>query len=192
MFWEERMRGYERANRDHAFGRRNFSLLLGSFVSVFALSKPTWARSEEEVSHSCETIHQEVVFKASRRRIYETLTDEKQFAKVVKASAAMQSGMSLGNIPTQIAREVGGTFTLFGGHILGRHVELVPDTRIVQAWRVATWEDGVYSIVRFEFSDHRSGTKLIFDHTAFPNGQGQHLAEGWKGNYWEPVEKILA
>src|SRR5262249_27528325 len=147
---------------------------------------------DEEVSRSCETIHQTVVFKASRKRVYEALTDEKQFDKGVKASAAIQSGMSLGNKPTQIAREVGGTFTLFGGHIVGRHVELLTDTRIVQAWRVATWEDGVYSIARFELSDQGSGTKLVFDHTAFPNGQGEHLASGWKGNYWEPMEKLLA
>lgn len=180
-----------------ALSRRKFSIVLGSFVSGFALCKPAFGSAvsggEEEISHSSESIHQTVVFKASRKRVYEALTDEKQFDKVAKLSAAVaQAGMALGNKPTQIAREVGGTFTLFGGHIVGRHVELVPGERIVQAWRVATWETGVYSIARFQLAEEGSGTKLIFDHAGFPQGLGQHLAEGWKGNYWEPMQKVLA
>lgn len=182
-----------------ALNRRNFSILLGSGVSMLALGKTVAGTmnpsavppGEEEVLHSCEAIHQTVLFKASRKRVYEVLTDEKQFDKVVKASAAMQSGMSLGNEPTRIAREAGGTFTLFGGHIVGRHLELMPGEWIVQAWRVATWEPGVYSIARFALTEEGGGTKLTFDHTGFPNGQGEHLAEGWRGNYWEAMKKVL-
>jgi uncharacterized protein YndB with AHSA1/START domain len=175
--------------------RRNFSFLLGSAVAALALSNRALGApipvGEEEVSHACETIHQTVVFKASRKRVFEALTDEKVFDKVVKASEAMQSGMSLGSKPTQISREVGGAFILYGGHIVGRHIELVPEERIVQAWRVATWEAGVYSIARFVLSDEAGNTKLVFEHTGFPNGQGEHLASGWKGNYWQPMAKVL-
>lgn len=182
--------------------RRNFSILLGSFVSAFVFNDRAFGGSnrrstvtsagEEEISHSCETIHQTVAFKASRKRVYEALTDEKQFDKVVKLSMAVkQAGEALGNKPTQIAREAGGVFTLFGGHIVGRHLELVPGERIVQAWRVVDWEPGVYSIARFQLVDEGSGTKLTFDHTGFPNGRGAHLAAGWKGNYWEPLAKVL-
>lgn len=187
------MAGRERQGMKAGFSRRRFSILFGAGISGLGLGSRAFAGSaEEEITHACETIHQTVVFKASRKRVYEVLTDEKQFDKVVKLSAAMQSGMSLGNKPTQIAREVGGAFTLFGGHILGRHVELAPGERIVQAWRVAPWEAGVYSIARFEFSDQGPDTKLVFEHTGFPNGQGEHLAEGWRGNYWEPLAKVLA
>jgi hypothetical protein len=34
-------------------------------------------------------------------------------------------------------------------------------------------------------------TKIKFDHTGFPKGQAEHLAEGWRGNYWEPLAKVL-
>jgi activator of HSP90 ATPase len=150
------------------------------------------ARTEEGVSRTAESIHQEPVFNANPSRLYEVLTDAKQFDRVTQLSAAMQSGMSLGNKPTQISREEGGPFTLFGGHIVGRHIELVPNERIVQAWRVVTWNPGVYSIARFELTKQGSGTKLVFDHLGFPDGKGQHLAEGWRTNYWEPLEKYLA
>jgi activator of HSP90 ATPase len=71
-------------------------------------------------------------------------------------------------------------------------VELVPNERLVQAWRVANWNPGVYSIAKFALAEQGTATKLIFDHTGFPDGQGQHLAEGWKTNYWEPLTKYLA
>jgi activator of HSP90 ATPase len=145
----------------------------------------------EEISHTAEAIHQERVFKASPKRVYEALTATEQFDKVVHLSAAMQSGMSLGNKPTEISKAEGGTFTLFGGHIVGRHIELMPNERIVQAWRVVDWNPGVYSIARFELTAQGSGTKLVFDHTGLPEGKGQHLADGWKANYWEPLEKYL-
>ena len=170
-------------------------LVAGAAVAFGGLalgSTGAWAEDEKEVARTAETIHQEPIFKASRKRVYEALTDSKQFNNVVQLSAAMRSGMPPGAAPTQISREAEGAFSLFGGHIVGRHVELVPNERIVQAWRVATWDAGVYSIARFELVEQGSGTKLVFDHAGFPKGDGEHLAEGWKANYWEPLEKFLA
>jgi activator of HSP90 ATPase len=124
------------------------------------------------------TIHQEIDFKASPRRLYEALLDTKQFS----AFSAR---------PAEIHREVGGAFSLFGGHIIGRNVELVPSQRIVQAWRVVTWPEGVYSIARFELKAQGSGTRLVFDHVGFPEGLRDHLAEGWESNYWTLLKKYL-
>src|SRR5271167_3445121 len=93
------------------------------------------AQSEEDVARTAEAIHQEVVFKASRKRAYEALTDSKQFNQVTQLSAAMKSGMSLAAASTEIGREAGEAFSLFGGYIVGRQIELVPNERIVQAWR---------------------------------------------------------
>ena len=150
------------------------------------------ASSADEISSACEVIHQEVAFKVSRRRVYEALTDAKQFSKVVQLSAAVQSGMVPGGNPAEVSLEVGGAFSAFSGHITGRHVELVPNERIVQAWRAGSWGPGQYSIARFELVEQGLGTKLVFDHTGFPQGQAAHLAEGWKANYWEPLEKYFA
>ena len=169
-------------------------LLVGATAALSGLgmcSLSALARSEEGVSGTAESIHQEPVFQANPKRVYEALTDEKQFEKVTQLSAAMQSGMALGNKRTQIALEAGGPFTLFGGHIVGRHIELVPNQRIVQAWRVVDWNPGIYSIVKFELSEQGSGTKIVFDHAGFPQGKGQHLADGWRVNYWEPLEKYM-
>jgi len=157
-------------------------------------STKAWAGVDEEISHTAESIHQEAVFKASRKRVYEALTDTKQFNKVIELSGVMKSGMlSPGaDKPTKISSEVGGAFVLFGGYITGRHIELVPSERIVQAWRAGGWDAGVYSIAKFELVEQGSGTTIVFDHTGFPKGQAEHLASGWKAHYWEPLDKLLA
>ena len=178
-----------------AFATTRRQLLVGAaagFGSLALRCRDAWADTREEISHTAEAIHHEVVFKASRKRVYEALTSTDQFHKMTQLSAAVQSGMALGNKATDISREPGGAFSLFGGHILGRQIELVPGERIVQAWRAGDWEPGHYSIAKFELTEQGSDTKLIFDHTGFPQGQAQHLAEGWKANYWEPLTKFLA
>jgi activator of HSP90 ATPase len=168
--------------------------IVGAAIAFGALalsSTAAGAVADQEISRTAESIHQEPVFKASRKRVYDALTDAKQFDKVIQLSGVMQS-MHLADKPAEISPEVGGAFTLFGGHITGRHVELLPNERIVQAWRAGNWSPGVYSIARFELVEQGSGTKIIFDHTGFPNGEAESLASGWKAHYWEPLEKLLA
>ena len=106
----------------------------------------------------------------------------------------MKSGMLPpgANKPTEISSEVGGAFVLFGGYITGRHIELVPGERIVQAWRTGGWDPGVYSIANFELVEQGSATKIVFDHTGFPKGAAEVLASGWNQHYWEPLVKFLA
>lgn len=174
-------------------GRRCFlSGTAVAFAGVAISSFDPIPAAGEDVSRTAESIHQEVAFKASRKRLYEALTDTAQFDKVVKLSSAMQSGMPPGAAPTAISRELGGAFSIFGGHIIGRHVEMLPDERLVQAWRVVDWPAGVYSIAKFELVEAGSGTQLVLDHTGFPVGLAEHLAEGWKLNYWQPLEKFFA
>src|SRR5579859_3395521 len=168
--------------------RRDFSIRLASIVPTFALAHSALAQNSPPpdhlgISHTSESIHQEVIFRASRKRVYAALTDEKQFAKVMDF---VMKGAS-----TQISPEAGGTFSLFGGVILGRHIELVPNERLVQAWREKDWDPGVYSIVRFQLNEKGSDTKLVFDHTGFPQGAAVHLAPGWWSHYWEPLQKYL-
>ena len=153
-------------------------------------STSAWAADDDGISRTAEAIHQEPVFKASRQRVYQALTDAKQFDKIVQLSGAMQS-MQLGEKPVEISREAGGAFAVFGGYITGRHVELVPNERIVQAWRAGGWPAGVYSIAKFELVEQGSGTKIVFDHTGFPKGEAESLASGWKRHYWEPLAKLL-
>jgi activator of HSP90 ATPase len=159
--------------------------------SLGLASARAFGQAALEISHSEDAIHQEPVFKASRKRIYEALTDAKQFQKVTELSAAVLSGMAKGNIPAEFTPEPGGPFKFFNGFVVGRNLELVPSERIVQAWRVAYWPQGAWSLVKFVLVEQGSETKLVFDHTGFPKGDADHLLEGWNGNYWQPLAKFL-
>jgi activator of HSP90 ATPase len=171
-------------------------VISGSAVALGLLaiaSGRTFAVVDDGILRAEEAIHQEPVFKASRKRVYEALTDAAQFGRVVQLSAAMQGGgMKTGAAPVTISREAGGAFSAFGGYVTGRQVELEPNERIVQVWRAGSWDPGSYSIARFVFVEQGAETKIKFDHTGFPKGQAEHLAEGWRVNYWEPLAKFLA
>ncbi len=169
-------------------------VLTGGAIAVGGLvwpGGPAWAATAGEISRAAESIHQEPTFTASRKRVYEALTDSGQFDKVTQASGVMKE-LSQRPEPTQISSDEGGRFVLFGGYIVGRHIELVPHELIVQAWRVGNWNRGVYSLVRFELLDLSPGTRIVFDHTGFPTGNAAHLAAGWHAHYWDPLETILA
>ncbi len=154
---------------DKKVTRRQIGLILGGLGSVSA-----YAQTQKPGT----TIHQEADFKAKPARIYEALLDAKQFAAFTKDTAEIQA-------------QPGGAFKLFGGHIQGRNIELVPDQRIVQAWRPASWPPGVYSIVRFELVAPGSGTRIVFDHAGFTEDKWESLNEGWPSRYWEPLRKHL-
>jgi activator of HSP90 ATPase len=123
-------------------------------------------------------LHQELDFKAEPHRIYEILLDSKQFAAFTGRAA-------------EIGRDAGGAFKMFGGLIEGRNVELVPDVRIVQAWRPASWDPGVYSLVEFQLKAQAGGTHLVLDHKGFPEGDFAHLDAGWHMQYWTPLTNYL-
>ena len=156
-------------------------------LSALAQQKQSAASQKTNIDASVKsiTIHQEVDFKASPRQMYEALLDTKQFCEF----SAQLSDFS--KMSAQIDRTVGGAFSLFDGHIVGRNIELVPNQRIVQAWRVVDWPEGVYSIAKFEFKPQGSGTHLVFDHTGFPENLKDRLAAGWQSHYWDLLSRYL-
>ena len=123
-------------------------------------------------------IHQEVRIKARAEKVYSALTNGKEFGKLTGA-------------PAEISAAEGGAFSLFGGQITGRNIELTANEGLVQAWRVGAWPKGVYSIVRFTLEQAGDETKLTLDHSGFPDGAAEHLEPGWHKMYWQPLKAYL-
>ena len=121
--------------------------VVGAFAGLVVSSTGARAAVGDGISHTADSIHQEPVFQASPKRVYEALTDAKLFTRVIQLSGALQE-MHLPDQPAVISREEGGSFALYGGFITGRHIELVPNVRVVQAWRAGDWPAGVYSIAK--------------------------------------------
>ena len=164
--------------------RRRAFAAIAATLGVAALPRlraqePAMAEKPSDPAHQALTaLHYEIDFHASPQRLYEAILDEKQFAALTGMAAT-------------IDRTPGGAFSQFGGLIVGRNVELIPNQRIVQAWRPSHWDAGIYSIVHFEFKPRAAEATLIFDHTGFPAGDYDHLDWGWHSHYWDPLKKFL-
>ena len=129
-------------------------------------------------------IHQESIIIATPQAVYEVLTDGQKFAAA--------TGM-----PAQLSDREGEAFTLFGGRVEGRQIELVPGQRIVQAWRFGAthpseWDAGVYSVVRFTLSGQQDGTRFIIDHAGVPPEWHDHISTGYPSFYQQPLERYFA
>ena len=180
-----------------AISRRAFALGTGALGAALAGSGAAQGAAaaapsaDAGITGGYEAIHQEAQFKATPAQVYRALTDAKLFDKVVVASGAIPR-MALGKAPTLIGKAAGGGFSLFGGYITGRHVELTPGVRVIQAWRSGSWAPHIFSIARFELVAEGGGTRVVFDQTGFPAGEAASLAKGWRENYWTPLAKVLA
>lgn len=146
-------------------------------MSLFIAGLGAASASAQTKKHGT-TIHQEIDFPATPARIYEILLDAKQFTAFSKE-------------PAEIRPQPGGAFELFGERIEGRNIELVPNQRIVQAWRPASWPAGEYSIVRFVLAARGSGSRVVLDHAGFSEDKWESLSDGWRTHYWEPLRAYL-
>ena len=164
-------------------------LIAGAAIAFgsFATGSSLWARAQDPAmkeppsspaNQSRTSLRNEVEFKAAPQRIYDAILDSKQFAAF--------SGMA-----AEISPSTGGPISMFGGMIVGRNIELIPNQRIVQAWRPASWDPGVYSVVHFELKPNGPATSMAFDHYGFHSGDYDHLDWGWKNHYWEPLKKFF-
>jgi activator of HSP90 ATPase len=168
--------------------RNNQSAVITTLlISIFFVQSSLFAQVNSNMdSLKGITIHQENNFKASPERLYAILLSSKEFSGCTKKSFDNFTPTSASIDPV-----VGGAFSLFDGIIYGRILELVPNQRIVEAWRVKDWPAGVYSIARFELKAQGSETQVIFDHIGFPEGLKQHLSTGWQQHYWDALTKYL-
>ena len=155
------------------------TLAAAALSRISAAQAAAAAPQAASVKDNRTSIHYEIDFAAPLARLYQAILDQKQFA-------------AFSGLPATIDPAPGGTFSMFGGKIEGRNIELVPSLRIVQAWRPAYWPAGVYSLVHFEFKPRASETTLLFDHTGFPEGDHDSLDGGWHTHYWEPLKKYFA
>lgn len=156
--------------------RRTALAAVAGIVGGFAMGATSTA-----FASPLPTTHQELEFAASPSHIYSILLDQKLFSAFSGATA-------------QIESHPGGAFRLFQDHppligVTGWILELVPNRRIVQAWRAEKWPEGDYSIVRFELAEKDNATLLAFDQV----GTGPVPGPGaWTKMYWEPLQRYLA
>ncbi|MBI4019505.1 MAG: SRPBCC domain-containing protein [Candidatus Aenigmarchaeota archaeon] len=125
-----------------------------------------------------KTIRQSIIFNASSHEIFEMLMDSEKHSFFTDDKAS-------------ISRKVGGKISAYGGYIEGKNLEIIPDKKMVQEWRAIDWDDGIWSIITFEFKASGRGCKLIFTQEGVPDNQFKEISKGWKEHYWDRMKKVL-
>jgi activator of HSP90 ATPase len=92
--------------------------------------------------------------------------------------------------PAKISRDIGVESTAYGGHLVFRNLELVPDKKIVQSWQPANkeWPREHFSTVKYELEKIPEGTRLNFTQDSVPAELYEHYIQGWNENYWKRLE----
>jgi len=127
-----------------------------------------------------------VGFAATPKYVFEALIDAKLVSTYTQT-------------PAVIDPKVGGRFSMFGGSIQGKFLQLEQNSRLVQEWRFGEWPENHYSVVDISLSLASPGvTKLVLYQKWIPLtdrfGNGDVPAKvqfGWKQFFWERINKIL-
>jgi len=122
-------------------------------------------------------------FDAPVAKVYEVLVSAKAHAAGTGAAATVD-GKDDG------IASVGSKATHWKGFLEGEFTELVPSERVVEKWRSAQWDEGVYSVCTFTLATGASPgtTSLTIEHKDVPD-DWEH---GWGEHYFEPMRRYFA
>ncbi|EDW03548.1 activator of 90 kDa heat shock protein ATPase homolog 1 [Drosophila grimshawi] len=85
----------------------------------------------------------------------------------------------------------GGEFVLYGGNVLGKFEELVPEKRIQQSWRLKNWSSGHYSNVTIELEETSSSTMMTLKQTGIPASEYDAMRTNWHRYYWHSIKQTF-
>uniref|UniRef100_A0A1B6E8U8 Activator of Hsp90 ATPase AHSA1-like N-terminal domain-containing protein n=1 Tax=Clastoptera arizonana TaxID=38151 RepID=A0A1B6E8U8_9HEMI len=93
--------------------------------------------------------------------------------------------------PVKLDCKKGGKFELFGGNIQGEFIELEPDKKIVQKWRIKQWPPEHYSTVTIELDQQEDHTVVKLTQTGVPSNEADGTRENWERYYWESIKRTF-
>jgi len=112
--------------------------------------------------------------------------------EVYRAWLSSKGHSEMTGSPAKVSNQVGGEFDAWDGYIQGRNLELVPNQRIVQAWRTSEFSDSEPdSHLEITLEPSGSQTKLTLRHTNLPAHGGQYK-EGWVESYFDPMKEYFS
>ena len=128
-----------------------------------------------------KTLVQKIVFKnTTPKALYELYMDTKKHSVATGA-------------PAKLSDKVGGKYSVHGGYITGKNLQLVKNRQIIQTWRAMGWDkDDLDSTFIINF--HPKGKDVILEmvHANVPVKHADGIKKGWNTHYWEPWKKYIS
>lgn len=113
-------------------------------------------------------------FTASAEQLYNALTDP-QLVEIWTRSRP------------ELSREVGSSYSLFGGNITGKIQTLEPNKRIVVTWRLKSWKPEHYATINFSFQQRSTDTVMNVEWDGIPVGQEEVVKSNFTEYYVNPI-----
>lgn len=123
-----------------------------------------------------KTIKQTYLVNASIEKVWQGLVDPKIIEQ-------------WGGGPAIINDKVGTEFSLWGGDIHGKNINVVENKKLVQEWFGGDWDKP--SKVTFTLRQKDNGTELNLLQKDVPDDAAKDIDEGWKIYYLGPLKELL-
>lgn len=123
-----------------------------------------------------KAIRQEYKIKAPIGEVWKALTDPRYIE-------------SWGGGTAKMSDKTGFEFSLWGGDVHGKNIEVVPNKKLVQEWFGGNWDKA--SIATFSLSSKEDQTTIEFTHTDVPDSECKDIEQGWHDYYLGPLKEYL-
>lgn len=123
-----------------------------------------------------KTIKKEYHIIAAKEKVWQALVNPKIIEK-------WRAG------PVKMSDKEGFEFSLWGGDIHGKNVEVVNQEKLVQEWYAGDWPQP--SIVTFDLTHKNGCTTVYLTHQDIPDDEYREIDEGWDEYYLGKIKKLL-
>lgn len=131
--------------------------------------------------YNTSTLKQDYVFQTSADQLYRTWLDPQRVAAFTRLEPVMSA----------FPPAPGSEYKLFGGSVEGQFLELVPDKRIVQLWRLLAWKAGHFAKFDITFDQGHGETKMHVDFSGIPIGEEEVVLDNFKSRYVDSIKRTF-
>ena len=138
-------------------------------------------KDEEKGKIMSKTIVHRVVFKNAKiGTLYDLYMNQRKHALISGA-------------PAKISAKVGAKYSVHGGYITGKNLQLVKNKLIVQSWRGSDWKHSdLDSTFVISLEQKGKDAVLLATHSNVPDKHYAGINKGWYTHYWNPWKRHLA
>lgn len=122
------------------------------------------------------TIKRSFHIHAARAKVWQALVDP----KLLRAWGAG---------PAKMSARTGAAFSLWGGDIYGKNLEVVKQKKLVQEWFVKGWK--APSTLTISLTLAKMGTLVRLVQENVPDDEYKQYRDGWENSYFGPLRRFL-
>ncbi len=136
--------------------------------------------SQTAASSQAAALNDSISFNCPSTELYRFLTET---PRIIAWSRSPPSGLPQLILP-------GASFSLFGGNIVGKFVELKAPSALLLEWKLKDWT--APSKVNLSiFPETEGSCRLELQQEGVPAGEVERIKDNWHAYYWTPIKRLI-